>query len=550
MPSPFRRDHLEGQVTRLPTLTENRPDGGILPTDLVTVVTDPTTDPVIRQVPVSAFGSAAINVRSFGAVGDGVTDDTAAIQRAIDAANGADVVVPEGVYRITSAIEPPSGSRVIGVGGAVLDGGNGSYEGIRIDNKTNVQVSGLGVRNLGSYGMLVLQSSNVLLENCTAQNVQQDGLSNEGAFFSRESDTVQFVALRVVGVSNGKAIALRETTDSVVARCVVENASGSPLDTNAGIYTNDSHRCSIIACTVLAASGNALKLSRGSSAIQVIGGSYTKTADDGQNSQVVYLQGTERCILDGCTIRQEVAGSVCIDVNGHTVTDNESRFNIIKSCSFEGTGNAALIRSWRQSTDDPTVRDNSFIGNQLRTGSRGIQLIRVTNTLVRDNVATTVAWLVTTESAATNASIIGNIGHNVTTTGVQLNAARAIVSGNMIRSVTGGATSGILVGTGANDVTVMGNDIQGTFTQTIDVLSGAARVSVIGNIINVSAGQFRVQSTTTYIAGNRLEGGTTSFDAATVGESNGTLLLAGGTVTFGANDSGGSGFRLLRVPNV
>ena len=44
-----------------------------------------------------------VNVKDFGAVGDGVTDDTAAIQAAIDYAEG-EVYFPVGNYKISSSL--------------------------------------------------------------------------------------------------------------------------------------------------------------------------------------------------------------------------------------------------------------------------------------------------------------------------------------------------------------------------------------------------------------------------------------------------------------
>ena len=51
----------------------------------------------------SADDTAAVDVRSFGARGDGAADDTAAIQAAVD--HGGCVDLPRGVYRITKPIE-------------------------------------------------------------------------------------------------------------------------------------------------------------------------------------------------------------------------------------------------------------------------------------------------------------------------------------------------------------------------------------------------------------------------------------------------------------
>ncbi len=45
--------------------------------------------------------TATANVKAFGAVGDGEADDTAAIQKAIDASKGKVVRIPPGRYKIT-----------------------------------------------------------------------------------------------------------------------------------------------------------------------------------------------------------------------------------------------------------------------------------------------------------------------------------------------------------------------------------------------------------------------------------------------------------------
>lgn len=55
--------------------------------------------------------SDIVSVTDFGAVGDGVTDDRAAIAAAVTAASGLTVVFPPGVYRVASPYAAPDGTR-------------------------------------------------------------------------------------------------------------------------------------------------------------------------------------------------------------------------------------------------------------------------------------------------------------------------------------------------------------------------------------------------------------------------------------------------------
>jgi len=96
-----------------------------------------------------------VSVKDFGAVGDGVADDTAAIQAALTAAMGKPVLLPKGKYKITSTLKlvPPAGlfeiaPRLIGEGmhSSIIDTHVANGPAIAIENTTT--------HNFASNGLL------------------------------------------------------------------------------------------------------------------------------------------------------------------------------------------------------------------------------------------------------------------------------------------------------------------------------------------------------------------------------------------------------------
>jgi len=73
-------------------------------------------------------GTGVINVKSYGATGDGVTDDTTAIQAALDS-GGKDIFLPEGTYKITATLTVPKDVNIKGAGisATVIDGSSSSF---------------------------------------------------------------------------------------------------------------------------------------------------------------------------------------------------------------------------------------------------------------------------------------------------------------------------------------------------------------------------------------------------------------------------------------
>lgn len=69
----------------------------------------------LTKVSYSMIAGSSTNVQDFGAIGDGVNDDTAAIQAAITASSGS-VYIPAGTYKVSDTINISSNTCVFGAG--------------------------------------------------------------------------------------------------------------------------------------------------------------------------------------------------------------------------------------------------------------------------------------------------------------------------------------------------------------------------------------------------------------------------------------------------
>lgn len=91
------------------------------------------------------------NVREFGAKGDGITDDTGAITKAINSPSY-EIIFPPGTYKVTFGLSVPSGKTLKGFGPdntkfqyydqkgtAITVNGNGAVRGIKLESKGDKQ---------------------------------------------------------------------------------------------------------------------------------------------------------------------------------------------------------------------------------------------------------------------------------------------------------------------------------------------------------------------------------------------------------------------------
>lgn len=413
---------------------------------------------------------AAVNAFDYGCVADGVTDDTAALQAAINAAEGKQLWLPKGNYKITATLTLP---RMIRLTGEVLRGGNGTT-----------------------------------------------------------------ITAAFVGPAISRAPASITPCEIMIEHLFVFG-NYPAYGAGDGIYIKNSPSFSIQFC-VVAGFNRQIHIDEGSWACLVRDTYVAETYGTGGANANIYCK-SEFLTLD----RVESDGGV------FTVFLAAGAYGCqIMNCTFEGWTNTCVLVQTSATLDRTIIRGNKMNGTY---GGSGI---------VTD---------------ANRTDIIGNqIALTGGDTSIRLleNSYASVVVGNIVQ----GGSTGVYVKNGGQNV-INDNFISGdialfvdggsgyvTYPQTIsnNIVAGTSqslrhnqnnKTSYIGNMFqDASTGAYKapyLQSGAPWIlspnaTNMEMTSGAMSFPAS-------SLVVAGGggtnIVSVGAADSGGTGYRLLRIPN-
>lgn len=194
-----------------------------------------------------------VNVKTFGAVGDGVTDDTTAIQTAITTAAGGaaastpiTVFFPNGNYKITSALSIPSTCFVISLLGE-------NRLGTKIT--ANSGVNGL-LYNASNFGSLDMRNLTWVTPAATSVILGSNTISISQATIDNCSFTSSAIAINVI---NGSAITISNCFFFQFSSSAIQISS--PLNTDSG----DSwiHKCYFLNSAGLSGTGSCVNMNSG-----------------------------------------------------------------------------------------------------------------------------------------------------------------------------------------------------------------------------------------------------------------------------------------------
>jgi hypothetical protein len=329
----------------------------------------------LTKVTYAMIEGALVNVLDYGAVGDGIVDDSAAIQAAIDTGNS--VVFSEGTYLANNLTQSVNGQRFYGSGNAIIkkndDGvlftGSGRdimFEGIKFDG--NVNFTGDCVK---------LTGDNPVLTNCSIWTKNGFGLLSEGN------------GTRIIGTSDiyysddatGYAICLGNTltntnyhqivgitTSTSPSGILLRKANGSCTGSQVGAFIMDDGAMFVSNCRITGNLGlgrsNFAQVDNCTIAGDVIIGDGVNTLSGVGFGPNVFMQTGTTLTLNS---RIRESSIFTAQLANTTVTDNLTG-TAVDIDNFIYTKPISYTPTWTATGTAPSLGNGSLTGSYFRNG--------------------------------------------------------------------------------------------------------------------------------------------------------------------------------------
>lgn len=284
----------------------------------------------IYNAPKSGSTSQFVSVKDFGAVGDGVTDDSAAIQAAFNASN--DILFPDGSYLINVGITKAADNVRVDFGNATVIN-NGAAFTFTFGTTSNTPLFA---------GLKVTGGQFIQAVPATASNLNYIRLAGYSDF--------NISKVNAKNVSNGGIYIEAGCEDGVIDSVVIEGMSG--YSTNRGIWINGATASDYASQLVDISS-----ITRNATALPTYAVKNIRVV----NSTVklpyygVYCMNSRDVIIENCHIDVSGGGGRCIALN------NYSPGAIVRGCTLKGdqASTGILIT---QFSHDVVIDGNIFLG--------------------------------------------------------------------------------------------------------------------------------------------------------------------------------------------
>jgi parallel beta-helix repeat protein len=391
------------------------------------------------------------NVKDYGATGDGVTNDTVAIQTALTAATAAPpsvVLFPPGTYVVSTQLSVGSGTTLQGYGATLFKAAGSTGHVIRVaTGAVDAKVMGLTINgnkaaNTSGHGIAfvgtLLSSQRLLVADCTIINTYQSGIQINSC---KEAKVVS----NFIYDSARTGIEILNSCEDVSITGNHVKRSGSANVAIAGLHILVSNNVLEDAGENPAAPADNVTGYGETNKYFVINNNVCKNGGNhgihlGGNDHVISNNHVYNPTNDGVFLGNE--GGVLDLITGFTISGNRTvdcrrGVNLVNCDKGTVSGNSISSSSefgvYLDSCSDMAVTGNVIFGSTLK----GIRLTDSVDSVFSDNV------------------IKGNLQSGIESSGT---CSNNVFSGNNIR---GNTLTGIVLGAGESNNYVNGNSIFG-----------------------------------------------------------------------------------------